>query len=63
MNTGIKATPINVDAYVEYKIKRAEKIAYDNAPESLGKGAVVFSTTASKNMPPPKSGSRSMTIP
>lgn len=62
MNSGIKAIPINIDAYVEYKIKRAEKIAYDNAPQSLGKGAVVFSTTAAKVMPPPKSGSRSITI-
>lgn len=63
MKSGIKATPINVDAYVEYKIKRAEKIAYDNAPESLGKGAVTFSTTAAKVMPPPKKGAKSMTIP
>lgn len=62
MNTGIKATPINVDAYVEYKIKRAEKIVLDNAPQSLGKGLSGFATTAAKVMPPPKTGSRSMTI-
>lgn len=58
----IKAKDYMVDALVQYKIKKAEKIAYDNAPQSLNQGAVSFSTTAAKIMPPPKDGSKGLKI-
>ena len=63
-NQLVKIIPkdVFVDYEIKQKIKRAEKIAYDNAPQALKKGAVNYSTTAAKVMPPPKKGSRSMKI-
>lgn len=58
----IKAKDFMVDALVHYKIEKAEKIAYENAPQSLRKGAVAFSTTAARVMPPPKDGKKGLKI-
>lgn len=58
----IKAKDYMVDALVQYKIKKAEKVAYDNAPQSLGKGAVAYAKAAAKAFPPPKDGTKSLKI-
>jgi hypothetical protein len=32
MSSGLKAIPLNIDFFVTYKVKQAEKIALENAP-------------------------------
>lgn len=53
---------VMVDYVIEQKIKKAQKIAYNTAPQALQKGTANYASTAAKLFPPPKSGSRSVKI-
>lgn len=60
--TKIVAKDVFVDYQIKDTIKKAQKIAYQNAPDSLKKGAVNYSLTAAKVMPPPKNGNKGLKI-
>lgn len=60
--SSVKAKAVNVDPFIKLKVKKAEMIAYENAPQSLNKGAVAFSQTAARVMPPPRDGRKGLKI-
>ena len=51
------------DSYVEYKIQQVKKAVCKIAPSVLSKGLLSYAEVASRNMPPPKSGTKSRSIP
>lgn len=51
------------DSCIQYKIQRVKKAVQNSAPEALKKGFVTYAEVASRQMPPPKEGKKSRSIP
>ena len=51
------------DSCIQYKIQRVKKVVQNSAPQALKKGFVTYAEVASRQMPPPKEGKKSRSIP
>lgn len=51
------------DSCIDYKIQAAVKAVQKAAPDSLKKGFVTYAEVAARQMPPPKQGKKSRSIP